>query len=435
MGDYLEQVFPVLGIRYIAVNSNYDSKKYCGTTMGLDIQVNNLVNHLYSRDISKKLKSALQTKWRQGKSTAGRIPFGYKKSKDAPGGWEIDEEAAAIVRVIFEKAAEGVRTKAIAEYLNENKYVTPGVHRERNNEHFGRRIVPDDEALWDTGKVRYILGKYEYTGAFVHHLRENVRVGSNITRKVPDHERIITEDAHVAIVTKEEYKAAQDAVRLIRKVDYRNSASYLLRGKVRCGNCHLVMARAELACCGGFYCAHKVKTGEHSNCCEGFVSEKMLERYVFVALRQQLQQIKAVEEQSEHLDGSEDKERKRQQKALATEIDKKQAERVRQYIAYAEGVIKLEKYLAVKEQLTQEIEELQAQARAIGELEQESHDLSRESKQLFEKAKNSADEEKLTKEMVDEFIDTVYVFDADHVEIAFSFEDCLKRLDTIKKGE
>ena len=71
VGDYLEQIFPVLGIRYIAVNSNYDSKIYSGTTMGLDMQVSNLINHLYSRDISKKVKSAVRTKWKQA---AVRIP-------------------------------------------------------------------------------------------------------------------------------------------------------------------------------------------------------------------------------------------------------------------------------------------------------------------------------------------------------------------------
>lgn len=79
VGDYLEQIFPVLGIRFIAVNSNYDSSKYVGRTMGLDMAVSNLVNALYSRDISKKVKAGIHTRWNQGISTTGRPPYGLSK--------------------------------------------------------------------------------------------------------------------------------------------------------------------------------------------------------------------------------------------------------------------------------------------------------------------------------------------------------------------
>ena len=72
VGDYLEQIFPVLGIRFVAVNSHYDSNNYIGRTMGLEMSMGNLINTLYCKDISKKLKTALQTKWKQGVSTVGR---------------------------------------------------------------------------------------------------------------------------------------------------------------------------------------------------------------------------------------------------------------------------------------------------------------------------------------------------------------------------
>ena len=66
MGDYLEQVLPILGIRFISLNNNYDSNDYLGKTMGMDMAIHNLVNNLYSKDISKKLKSALRVKWKNG---------------------------------------------------------------------------------------------------------------------------------------------------------------------------------------------------------------------------------------------------------------------------------------------------------------------------------------------------------------------------------
>jgi DNA invertase Pin-like site-specific DNA recombinase len=163
VGEYIEQIFPLLEIRFIAVNSNYDSKQYIGRTMGLDMALSNLSNDFYSKDLSRKMKSALRTRWKQGCSTSGRLPYGYVKNQVAKGGWQIDLEAAKVVKLIFEKANEGWSTSMIAEHLNEQKIVTPSVHREAQNQYGGRRKVPSTECLWDGGKIRTILNRYEYT--------------------------------------------------------------------------------------------------------------------------------------------------------------------------------------------------------------------------------------------------------------------------------
>ena len=127
VGDYLEQIFPVLGIRFIAINSTYDSNDYIGKTMGLEMSISNLINALYSKDLSKKYRSAVQTKWKQGKSTACRTPYGYLKNKEDPSKWVLDPVAAANVRLIFEKAIQGWNTGMIASYMNENQIPPPGV--------------------------------------------------------------------------------------------------------------------------------------------------------------------------------------------------------------------------------------------------------------------------------------------------------------------
>lgn len=434
VGDYLEQIFPVLGVRYIAVNSNYDSKAYSGTTMGLDMQVSNLINHLYSRDISKKMKSAMRTKWKQGKSTSGRLPFGYRKDAGAKGGWAVDPEPAQIVRMIFDKAIEGMNTKQIAEYLNELGAVTPGLYREKREHYGGTRMVPDKEALWDTGKVRWILGKYEYTGAFVQHYREKVQIGSTITRKVPEKDRVITDDAHEAIVTKEEFEAAQAAIRFTRKPEYKIAGDYLLRGKVRCGNCRLIMGHHELAYDGTFYCGHKLKSGEKSDCCGEYISEKSVEWAVYTALRRQFWQLRKIRDRLEAEENASTVDVRQQYKAVESQIDLKQAERVRQYVAYAEGLISVEKYLSMKEALTQEIEELKAYALELREAEQADNHLEAASRKLFGGIEQALETGKLTRQMAEEFIDTVYIYDADHIEVVFTFEDLLKQITNPDEG-
>ena len=112
----------------------------------------------------------------------------------------------------------------------------------------------------------------------------------------------------------------------------------------------------------------------------------------------------------------------------------KQAERVRQYVAYAEGLTTLEKYLSLKESLTQEIEELKAYARELREVEQADNNLEAAGRKLFGSIEQALEAGKLTRQMVDEFIDTVYIYDADHIEVVFSFEDLLKRIVNQNEG-
>ena len=78
VGEYMEQIFPLLGVRLIAINDNYDSNNYKGTTLGMDVVVSNLVNTMYCRDAGKKLRTANQVKWRKGITTASAAPFGYQ---------------------------------------------------------------------------------------------------------------------------------------------------------------------------------------------------------------------------------------------------------------------------------------------------------------------------------------------------------------------
>ena len=94
MGKYLEQIFPMMGIRFIAINDNYDSNNYKGTTLGMDVIVSNLVNTMYCRDAGKKLRTANQVKWRKGITTASAAPFGYQFDPDKKGAFIVDPPAA-----------------------------------------------------------------------------------------------------------------------------------------------------------------------------------------------------------------------------------------------------------------------------------------------------------------------------------------------------
>jgi DNA invertase Pin-like site-specific DNA recombinase len=427
VGDYLEQIFPVLGIRFIALNSNYDSNKYIGKTMGLDMAVSNLVNNFYSRDLSKKLKAALRTKWKQGKCTSGRPPYGYVKDESARGGWKIDPEAAKVVKLIFDKANEGWSTRMITEHLNEQGIVPPGIYREQNQQYGGNRKIAEKECLWDIGKVRVILYRYEYTGAFVHNYREKLQVGSSITRAVPESERYISEDKHDAIITHEEYENAQAVIRNTSKPQYKMENQYALRGKIRCGKCRLVMSYIEQAYGASFYCAHKSKVGSHSNCCSDFISVDRIDASVWRLLRNQLQVLQDLGIRIKENQNNDSGNKQQDFREMEHDIEVLQAERIRQYEAYAEGMISKEQYVDRKSELTEKIETLKQNLEHVRAVVNDNLAVSDGIAKLNDKAEEALICDKLTREIAEAFIETVYIYDSKTIEVQFKFDDLLQR--------
>lgn len=119
LGDYLEQFFPFLGIRFISVNDNYDSRQFDGTTGGLDVAFKNMIYDFYSREFSKKQRIAWKRMAEKGEYNAHCAMYGYKKADDNIHQLVIHEETGKIVHEIFEMMASGITPLKIARLLNQ----------------------------------------------------------------------------------------------------------------------------------------------------------------------------------------------------------------------------------------------------------------------------------------------------------------------------
>ncbi|MCR5025422.1 MAG: recombinase family protein, partial [Lachnospiraceae bacterium] len=154
LGDYLEQLFPFLGVRFIAINDHYDSKTCEG---GLDIAFKNLVYDIYSRDLSKKLKDSRRQMAMQGKYTAGQTLYGYRKKKGNVHELEPDPEAAAVVREIFDMRLAGKGLTDIARNLNDRGIECQTVYKHKKGEatNHGDEL---ENLCWTSGTVYQLLG-------------------------------------------------------------------------------------------------------------------------------------------------------------------------------------------------------------------------------------------------------------------------------------
>lgn len=166
LGNYLDQIFPFLGIRFISVNDNYDSAALNGETSGLDVAFKNLIYDYYSREMSKKQRIAWRRMAENGEYNAGFTLYGYKKAPDDKHKLVVDEETAPIVKEIFSMKLSGIGTSHIAKCLNDRGVPSPAeLGRQRNIRQKWKGNF--EKYGWTASTVERILREEKYTGTMV----------------------------------------------------------------------------------------------------------------------------------------------------------------------------------------------------------------------------------------------------------------------------
>lgn len=209
-GHYLEYVFPAYNVRFISVNDGFDSLELGETTGGLALAIRNLMNQMYSHDLSRKIKSAVDMKKRSGEFVYGTAPYGYKKG-EARNSIVIDEPAARVVRQIFAWAADGITVTDIARRLNAAAVATPSVYLAAVRGNYKTR------PRWSYESVRNILTNRIYTGDTVPFKSRVVAVGSKHVRHIPAEQQQVILNTHEAIVSRELYSRALSVIKSVKK--------------------------------------------------------------------------------------------------------------------------------------------------------------------------------------------------------------------------
>ncbi len=256
VGNYMECIFPLMQVRYISVNDGYDSMESFGSTGGMGVVLKNIVNAMYCRDASRKVRSAKKVLAEQGKYIAAFAPFGYRKSAADKHVLEPDPDAAPVVRLIFQMAAEGKKYTEICEYLNRNHYDSILEYYEKN--HIKRSHVRDiGERMWSPTTVMEILFNEAYLGKVINNkTADNLDTGHKVEQRDAA-DWIVVEGCHEPLVSEELYQRAVKAVGR-RPYQKRKSNGAWKRGLVVCAKCGKAMRKYSN---GNYYrCAvHKFK--------------------------------------------------------------------------------------------------------------------------------------------------------------------------------
>jgi len=427
VGDYIEQIFPMLNVRFIAVNNNYDSKEHQNEAMSFDVAVSNLVNTFYSRDLSKKQTSAHKAKWQKGCSTSGTAPYGYKKSPSEKGKLVVDPEAAEIVKQIFERAAKGFKTREIALKLNEAKIPTPMEYMIAHNLLPKREVItPEKERLWNSSMVSSIIRKYEYTGALVIGKRRTLSIGDKSVRTKPKTEWTVVDGVNEQIIPTALFNEANLTLTKPRSSAYITKQKYPLKGKIRCGNCHHALSRAVSTYKEYYICSHGTQIDKYSSCCKEQYPVKSIEHVVWRALKEHIRVLQQTGLMVIDETKSEIKQIKCVQKNIKEKVIQLKEAKIQQYELYASGVISRETYQRKKEALSRQIEYVEQEIEQQETRLIERGELCSTATNAIKLAESFSADDKITIDAVDNFIEVVYVYDPNRIEIVFRFEDFLR---------
>lgn len=233
VGEYLEIKYPTLGVRFIAIQENVDTLKNTGTEM---MPFNNIFNEWYAAQTSKKIRAVWKSKADKGERIAAAIPYGYIKSQDDPRQWIIDEEAAKVVRYIFELTLEGLGPMKIARRLEDEQILSPTAYYLENGRKSSNDISARGKCAWSTTSVRHILENRQYTGCTVNFKTSLVSYKVHKTVYNPEEEWQIIPDTQEAIIDEDTFNRVQE----LRDSRRRNTATgreSLFSGLLYCADC------------------------------------------------------------------------------------------------------------------------------------------------------------------------------------------------------
>ena len=363
MGKYLEQIFPMMGIRFIAINDNYDNANTeSSDSDSIVVPFKNLLNDSYCRDISIKVRSQLDMKRRKGEFIGGYAIYGYCKDKRNKNRLVVDEYAADIVRSIYRRKLEGMSAQAIAEQLNSENVLAPSEYKRLCGLNYHSGFKAGTHAKWQAIQVLRILKNEVYTGTMVQGRRQKINYKIKKIRDVEESGWIRVPNMHEAIIPQKLFDTVQEVLKLDTCASKGQQTVNLFSGIVRCGGCGQNMVRRTVSKNGKKYIyLHCVTNHNGLGCSSHLISESKLAEVVLAALQGKVQQISGLEHRLDEINEIPKNERRLKSveehlKMLEQEEQKYQTLRRQLYEDMSSSIVSKEEYKEFSHSFNEKVE-------------------------------------------------------------------------------
>jgi DNA invertase Pin-like site-specific DNA recombinase len=412
VSDYIDQIFPFLGVRFIAVNEHYDSKTAIAA-LGVDMAMKNIIYDLYSKDLSVKVRSARKSLMKKGDYIAPFAIYGYTNKVEKKR-LVIDSFAAEVVRRMFGYAADGENARRIAIRLNEEGVLPPNAYNKSKSAEKMHYIPMDTAAIWTGDIVRRILQDERYTGKMVCGKYTSV---NRKTILLPKDEWVVTPGTHEAIVSEEIFRQAQSVFRTRKEIVRPDKPKSILVGMLKCTHCNKTLV-FESRYRRRFYC-HSFNMG--IGCEQATIDEPELVDTIYTVIKAKLELVQASEETVLADRKSKAAERDVEIRECEKQLKKLKLSQTALLEQMLEGKLTKEKYQTQKAQITEAVEEAKARLASLENLTDNAPGFVESHRPFF-------GQDALTREMVQGLIKEIRVTAADEIEIVWRFAECYNGL-------
>lgn len=429
-GTYLEKIFPKLDVRFISVKERFDTFTVDQSNESLMVPLQNLINDLYSKDISRKVEAALHVQMEEGRFAWRHIPYGYCWDKDHKN-IIPDETTAPVVRDIFQMSAEGISGTKIAESLDGLQIPPPSSKGGKT------------QKSWSWPTIYGILRNPAYIGKRVYGRKHSAIYKGIKWEKVPEENWYVIENAHEPLVTEEIYnkikdKREQNARRrkacMERTAQERGKLENYFENRIFCADCGYKMNlyKYKMDTKGRrwnarYYC-NSNRIRKHLGCSCHRISQKSLHEEVVSALRTQIEVALDYEEViRKYRDSKTDKDVQKCMDSKIRDISRKisemQVKKIRLYEDLSEKNLTKEEYSFAKENYEKDYEMLSRQFDSLVQERAEYREMISPENKWIRMIKNIPDVSKLSQALVDTVIERVLVFEGGDIEIIMKYQD------------
>lgn len=443
-GNYIEKIFPFLGVRFIAVADGFDTGADGNETKQMVSEIKNLVNDMYAKDFSVKAKASLAQRRKEGSYVGGPAPYGYQAV------WEgkvrrliPDENTAEIVRYIYKKFIETESYTAVTDDLNIRKINPPAVYHKTGEVY----SLPDAVYKgWDKGGVERIIKSDTYAGKLVQGKTSiTARDESNRIHK-PENDWVVKEETHEPLITPEIGKEAAGVRKKLREQTKSHAhptegcpiGENIFDKVLYCGVCGRKMTRHSYVKhyaddsknrMDGYFCMNGGATKTDNCPSSNRISKSALTDILFALFEKEFDV--GLKKQRMYLDTARaiirHKKQELEQSLHAVVCTKLRLaeEESGKYMAYRMGNLSQKDYVEYKMCKENRLRDLEKQEKNFREqevsLERDGETYLKAVRALI-KLKN---EQVLTRELIESLIDKIYVYPGKRVEVLFTYSDAL----------
>ena len=433
-GRYIEKIFPMLGVRFIAINDNYDSLTGKSQTDEIVIPFKNLINDAYCRDISIKIRSHLDVKRRKGEFIGSFTIYGYAKDEHDHNKIVIDEYAAGVVRDIYQWKISGMSQQRIADKLNDMGVLSPAEYKKSCGIKYSANLQTKKQAIWSAVAITRILTNESYTGTLIQGkvTTPNYKVKKTVIKDEEDW--AVIPNAFEAIITKEQFDMVQEILKKDTRVAPDKKSVYLFSGIAVCGDCGRQMSRKVSTVSGKKYVYYMCSANKKEGVCSSHrIREDELEKAVVTYLNSYIDELENIQHFLEFIDKLPYQEvnvKRLNMRIVQLEEDAQKYEKLKVsvYEDLKDELISKEEYISMKQEFEKR---RRASLDSIAQIKIEIETLaSRNGKhhEWIESFIANKGIEKLERNVVVELIDYIKIYEDKRIEIVFRYADNYKEI-------